>query len=31
VRICYATSEENLREALVRISRFVAKAREVAA
>jgi aminotransferase len=31
VRICYATSEENLREALVRIGRFVAKAREVAA
>ena len=29
VRICYATSEENLREALVRIGGFVAKAREV--
>ena len=27
VRICYATSEEKLREALVRISRFVEKAR----
>jgi aminotransferase len=31
VRICYATSEESLREALVRIGRFVAKARGVAA
>ena len=27
VRICYATSEEKLREALVRIGRFVEKAR----
>lgn len=31
VRICYATSEENLREALVRIGRFVARARGVVA
>ena len=27
VRICYATSEENLREALVRIGRFVRSVR----